>query len=170
MFCGTIEQGSVQRIFAGLTLATQKIKHLHLLFQSTGGFIGEGICLYNFFRAMPIELTLYNVGTVSSIAAVAFLGARNRKASRYATFMLHRSHVSPQAATAEGLEASARSLRTDDERTDAILREHLKVPPDKWPNPAKPELWLTAKEAVECGLATGIGEFGPPVGSQLYCL
>jgi ATP-dependent Clp protease protease subunit len=93
-----------------------------LLFQSNGGLVGDGICLHNFFRALPIELTLYNVGSIASIAVTAYLGAKHRKASAYAAFMLHRTYASPQAATSDRLHAIAQSVSLDDERTEAILR------------------------------------------------
>src|SRR4051794_30276298 len=86
-FAGQIDQGAVQRIFQSFAGAmTNKISGVHLLFQSAGGFIGDGVCLYNFFRAMPIDLTLYNAGSVCSAAVIAYLGAKKRKTSAYATF------------------------------------------------------------------------------------
>src|SRR5882672_2383880 len=107
-FSGEINQDSVARIIKGVTSVMGQVTHLHVLFNSTGGFISDGICLYNFFRALTLDLTLYNGGSVSSIAAIAFLGAHHRKTSTYGTFMIHRSHSSPQGATASKLEDIAR--------------------------------------------------------------
>ena len=52
----------------------QRVAHVHLLFQSNGGTVGDGLCLYNFFRSLPISLTFYNTGSVASVAAIAYLG------------------------------------------------------------------------------------------------
>lgn len=91
-FCGDIAQATAAKVVAGLTNAMgAKSKHVHLLFQTAGGYVGDGVFLYNFFRAVPIELTLYNVGQISSAGIIAYLGAKHRKTTRNATFMLHRS-------------------------------------------------------------------------------
>jgi ATP-dependent protease ClpP protease subunit len=92
VFCGNLDQASVGRIMLGVTTAiANRVPRLHLLFQSSGGLVGDGVCLYSFFRGLPLPLTIYNVGSVSSIAALAYLGAEERKVSAHATFMLHRT-------------------------------------------------------------------------------
>lgn len=172
IFCGQIDQAAVQRIFQNLTIATNpstNIKHVHLLFQSSGGFIGDGVCLYNFFRAFPVELTLYNTGSIMSIATIAYLGAKNRKTSANAMFGIHRSVMSPQAAFAGSLQAYAQALTLEDQRTEAILREHLRLPEGKWTSlQNNADLTFLADEAVAIGLATEIGDFSPPPGSQIF--
>jgi ATP-dependent Clp protease protease subunit len=168
VFAGGIDQAAVQRIFQGIAGASASgVNDIHLLFQSFGGMVGDGVCLYNFFRSLPLDLTLYNVGNVSSAATTAFLGARKRKTSAYATFMVHRVQSPAQAATSERLNAVAHSLIADDERTEAILRQHLTLTEDQWTVHRSAELWLTAKEAESCGLAE-IGEFAPPAGTRVF--
>ena len=59
VFSGGIDQSTVQRIINAFTTAmSQGVTDVHLLFQSAGGFIGDGICLYNFLRA----ITTLNMG------------------------------------------------------------------------------------------------------------
>jgi ATP-dependent Clp protease protease subunit len=168
-FIGVVDQSSLQRIFAAFAVATaSKVRHLHLLFQSTGGSVADGVCLYNVLRHLPIEISLYNSGTVASIGAVAYLGAKVRKTSASATFMLHRTQASPMGATAERLQAIGKSISLDDQRTEAILRKHLKMPDDLWDVHRVADLWLSAEEAVKYGLATEIGDFAPPFGTQVF--
>ncbi|MBZ5586918.1 MAG: ATP-dependent Clp protease proteolytic subunit, partial [Acidobacteriia bacterium] len=129
---------------------TGQVTQLHVLFQSGGGYIADGICLYNFFRALTLDLTLYNGGSVSSIAAIAFLGAQHRKTSRFGTFMIHRSHSSPQNATAAKLEDIVRSLRIDDARTEAILRNHITLTQQQWNALNYENLTFSAEDSVRC--------------------
>jgi ATP-dependent protease ClpP protease subunit len=111
IFCGQIDQIASQRIVNSLTAALSgNIRHIHVLFQSAGGFVGDGVFLYNLFRAVPIEVTLYNGGQISSAAVVAYLGARHRKTSARATFMMHRATNNPQSAGAAKLQSIAKSL------------------------------------------------------------
>jgi hypothetical protein len=41
--------------------------------------VADGICLYNYFNSFPAGPTLYNAGTVQSIAAVAFSAPKNAR-------------------------------------------------------------------------------------------
>jgi ATP-dependent Clp protease protease subunit len=130
--------------------------------------VNEGICLYNFFRTFPLDLTIYNAGNVGSIAAIAYLGVKTRKASANATFMIHRTYANTQAATSSRFETMAKSIRMDDERSEAIMREHLKLSPSQWAALDKDELYFTAKEALEVGFIQEIGDFAPPAGAHVY--
>src|SRR5262249_3680075 len=148
--------------------AATQVQHVHLLFQSSGGTVSDGVCLYNFLRMLPIEVSLYNVGTVASAGALAYLGAKVRKVSATGTFMLHRTQASPLMATAERLQALVKSVAVDDQRTETILRVHLNLPDELWEVHKVSDLWFSAEEAVEYGLATEVGDFAPPKGTQLF--
>ena len=91
-----------------------KVQHVHLLFQSAGGFVGDGIALYNYFKTLPIELTVYNSGAVASIGVIAYLGAKTRNASKYSAFMIHRTQRNPATSTANMLKSLAESAAIDD--------------------------------------------------------
>jgi ATP-dependent Clp protease protease subunit len=165
-FAGNIDQAADQRLFQGFSGAmAQGVKRVHLLFQSSGGFVGDGIAVYNFFHALPIELTLYNAGAVQSIATIAYLGAKKRKTSAYATFMIHRTVVSPQFASANRLKATTESLILDDKRTEAILREHVTFSAEKWKELDYHDVTFSAEDSVKAGIADEIAEFAPPAGT-----
>jgi hypothetical protein len=69
VFSDNINQASVQRVFNAFAFGTaNKIQHVHLLFQSCGGFVGDGICLYNFFKSLPIDRIRLGNTTVDVIA------------------------------------------------------------------------------------------------------
>jgi len=169
VFAGPIDQAGVQRIFNSLTTAiASRVGHVHLLFQSTGGGIGEGICVYNFFKALTVDLTLYNTGTVASIAVIAFLGAKRRKTSAHAAFMLHRTQTTVQFTNTEALKSLAESASLSDKRTEAILREYINMPRRKWSQLDHNDLHISAEEAVQFGIAHQIAEFSPPPLTPIY--
>jgi ATP-dependent Clp protease, protease subunit len=169
VFCGGIEQATAQKILNTLAIAMGgKVKHVHLLFQTAGGYVGDGVFLHNFFRSIPIELTLYNAGQISSAGVTAYLGAKTRKTSKSATFMLHRCINSPQFATATKLQRVAETLVLDDARTDEILRGHVKLPPELWDELKYHDVYLSGEEAVNFGLSDGIAEFAPPAGVAVF--
>jgi len=168
-FSGEINQETLQRtINASTQIMGAGCKEVHLMFQSGGGYIGDGIALYNYFKALTLDLTIYNTGSVASMASVAFLGIPKRRVSKHATFMLHRSHRTLQGATAAKLEEAAASLRIDDARTEAILREHIKLTDHQWQELNYNELIFTAEDALKIGFAQAIADFTPPPGTVIF--
>jgi len=169
VFCGSIDEVAVSRIFNGVTsVIGNNTSRLHILFQSGGGIVSYGVCLYNFFRAVTIPISLYNVGCCASIAAISFLGAPDRVASPTATFMLHRTMTSPQSVGLERLQSISQSIVLDDDRTETILRGHLSLSETQWQQHKLTELWFGANDALACGLSTRTGEFSPPIGSRIF--
>lgn len=169
VFAGPIDQAAIQRIFNGFTTASASgVKSVHLLFQSTGGGIGEGVALYNFFKSLNFDLTLYNAGTIASIAVIAYLGAKHRKTSAHATFMIHRTQTTTQYANTETIKTLAEAAIINDKRTEAILREHINMPDDKWNDFDHNDLTFSAEDAVRFGIAEEISDFAPPPGTRLF--
>jgi len=66
-------------------------KRLHLLLSSPGGDVSAGIALYNYLRAIPVEVLTYNIGMIASIANVIFMAAesKNRFACPHTSFLFH---------------------------------------------------------------------------------
>jgi ATP-dependent Clp protease protease subunit len=171
VFSGAIDQNSFQKFLNTFTFITHQEglnKHLHLLFQSNGGLIADGVALYNFVKTAPMDVSLYNSGTLQSMATVVFLAAEKRIVSQYATFMIHRPTCAPLALTVDRLTTVLQSLKIDDERVDAILRSKLNLSETQWTDLRNNEFWFTASDAVKGGIATEIGDFSPPRGAQLF--
>lgn len=170
MFVGPIDQQTAARIIGALTLATQlPPAPVHLALQSTGGFVGDGIMLYEAFQRLPIDLAVYNMGNVCSIATVAFLGARKRKASAHAAFMLHQStRTMNQPASAAQLREVLENLSFDDERMEGIVRHHLRLTDTHVQLHRTQDLWFTAKDALAVGIIDEIADFAPPIGAKVF--
>src|SRR5579864_3060582 len=107
---GILDQAAIQRILASFSMASQKsVVKMHVMLQSTGGAVGDGICLYNYFRNLPIDLTIYNMGSINSIAVIAYLGAKKRKVNRFSNFSIHRTQTTVQSAPTDLLQAFVES-------------------------------------------------------------
>ena len=171
-FAGLLDETAVQCIFKSVAIFTQKrTQHLHLLLQSDGGVVGNGVSLYNFFKNLPLDLTVYNTGTVWSAAVLAYLGAKHRKTSAHATFLLHRTTNTLQYGREAQYRAVTENLALDDRRIEAILRNHVFLSADKWAGlNTVGSLLLTAEESIACGIAEELGEFCPPLGSEVLAI
>jgi ATP-dependent protease ClpP protease subunit len=169
-FCGPINENSARDLIYAMTTATARGQNVHLLFQSSGGSVGEGICLYNFFRTLPIELTIYNVGSVNSAAVIAYLGAKRRITSARAVFMLHRTFAKAgETVPYMMIPGITKNLAMSDEHTESILRENITLPESmNWSDLDRYDFYFSGAEAVQIGLAHEIGDFAPPAGTSVY--
>jgi ATP-dependent Clp protease protease subunit len=169
VFCGNIDQFNGQKIVNFFSLAeSDHYNEAHILFQSTGGYVGDGVFLHHFFKALPMRVTLYNSGQISSAGVTAFLGAPVRVANQFATFMLHNSTNPATMADAAKLGAIAKGLILDDQRTQAILKQSIQMPDALWAEMSTHNLFLSADDALAYGLVTRIGNFAPPKGVRVF--
>lgn len=169
---GDINNDMVQRVFSAVAeMSANGISTAHLLLQSHGGFISDGICLYNFLSNLPIRFITYNAGAVASIAVTVFLAGKRRHASSTARFMVHKSHASPQGgARPDALQIIAEGLKADDRRTEAILRSFVRLTDAQWAVHAHSDLHLTAATALDAGLIDAIADFAPPPGAMIVAI
>lgn len=168
VFSAVIDQLAVQRFFALMAGATQEgYDEVHILMQSTGGNIPDGICLYNFFWSLPILIATYNCGSISSAGVTAYLGGHRRYVDPTGTFMIHRATAVFQGANSNAIQSRIPSLIMDDNRTEAILKDHVQLTPEQWAIHKTSDLWLDAKQAVTTALALEEKEFHVPPGEKV---
>ncbi len=160
---GTLDGSALPRIVTGFGNASQnKVQQMHVLFQPTGGGIREAIRLYDFFKKFSTDLTLYNMDVVSSIAIISYLGAKTRKVSKRATFMIRRSRTTNQPT----VECAVLFEQT----AEAILREHINMPENRWAHFSHNDLWFSAEQAVKYGIAHEIGDFVVPADAKIWTI
>jgi ATP-dependent protease ClpP protease subunit len=166
---GDSESGYGAAQFHSFAVAVNNgVKTVHFLFQSSGGLVGDGIALHNYFRNLPIELHAYNTGSVSSIGVIVFLGAHNRYASANATFVIHKTHMNPGSpANAERARGMADSMKIDDARTLAIFRDNLSLSNRRLERYRTSELPFDAQAALDCGMIKEVRDFQVPAGHPL---
>ena len=166
---GDVNSDMVHRVFEAVSSMSEAgIETAHVLVQSNGGYVSDGLCLYNFMARSPIEFVMYNGGAVASIAVILFLSGGPRYASETARFMVHKSHATASpGARPDALNIIVEGLRADDARTEAILRRHVVLTPEQWATHQYSDLHLTARDARVAGLITDIADFVPPKGAHL---
>jgi ATP-dependent protease ClpP protease subunit len=167
---GDITAESVAKITSQLSAWAKDISvHVHIWFWSEGGEVNAGINLYNFFRHYPHGLTVY-AGMANSIAAVAFLGAADRRVTKTAKFVLH-GVVStlPAKTSIKDLGYAVRRATDDDYRVEAILQAHLHLNPAQWVERRDGELIFGQDDAIAAGFGES-GSFEVPKAARLYYL
>lgn len=166
---GDINSDMVHRVFDAVAdMSEDMVTDAHILLQSNGGYVSDGICLYNYLCNFPVRFHFYNAGAVASIAVIVFLCGHKRYASKTARFMVHRSHASaPSGARPEALRIIVEGLVADDARTEEILRTHVRFSEEHWGIHAYSDLHLTASEAVTVNMIDQVLDFRPPPGRRV---
>jgi ATP-dependent protease ClpP protease subunit len=90
-FFDGINESKVKAMMGMLSqiVAQNRPETLYFLFSSPGGSVDAGIVLYNFLRALPVEIIMHNTGSVGSIGTVIFLAGAKRYAAPQSTFLFH---------------------------------------------------------------------------------
>ena len=166
---GDVNSDMVHRVFEAVAEMTEDgLETAHVLVQSNGGYVSDGLCLYNFLANSPVEFVMYNAGAVASIAVIVYLAGTRRYASETARFMVHKSHATASpGARPDALNIIVEGLRADDARTESILRKHIELAPEQWAIHQYSDLHLNARDARLAGMIHEVADFGPPRGARL---
>lgn len=171
-FCGPIDSDGVSKIAATLNAAVnENYDAVYMTITSPGGYVSDGIYLYNHIRGLPVPVILHNTGSMASIAATLFLASDRRICSPNAVFMMHPVTLGAQGAmAAEALQANLTAALADENRTDAILRERANIDPNVLARRRFTDVYLSAEQALGFGLVHRVEEFRLPPGNQIVQL
>jgi ATP-dependent Clp protease protease subunit len=168
-YTGGIDAAGVTRIAAALNNAmSDGCSDLHLCFNSLGGYVADGIYLYNHIRSLPIDVVIHNSGSVSSIAVAVFLAAQQRYCSSHAMFMIHPTVIpSSEGMGAERLQSALDAALADDMRTEKILRERAQIPERLLVERRARDVHINPEKAAEYGIVHAVREFALPPGERI---
>jgi len=169
-FTGLIDSNGVTRIAAALNQAVNSnYDEVYLCISSLGGYVGDGVFLYNHIRALPIKITAHNTGSLMSVAVAVFVGAQERYCSAHSVFMIHPTTLGPyqEALTWERLDSARSAALAEEARTESILRERTTIPDESLTTRRFKEVYITPDQALQWGLVHGIAEFSLPKGNEI---
>jgi ATP-dependent Clp protease protease subunit len=160
---GDVNSDMVHRVFEAVAdMNNDGLETAHILLQSNGGYVSDGLCLYNFLANAPVNCVMYNGGAVASIAVILFLAGKQRYASETARFMIHKSHATASPGSRpDALNIIVEGLRADDARTESILRKHIELTPEQWGIHQYGDLHLNARDAKASGMIDDVVDFAP---------
>jgi ATP-dependent Clp protease, protease subunit len=170
-FTGVIEPGNVKGIAAAFNSALNSgCSEIHFCMNSPGGYVGDGVYLYNHILALPIKVTTHNTGTVGSIATAVFAAGEERYCSAHGMFMIHPSAIGPfsEALMSSRLNSALEGALADDERTESILRERTNIPARLLKDRRLKDVHISPQEALKFGLVHGVREFALPQGCEIF--
>lgn len=152
-------------------LVAERADDVHLILNSTGGGVGEGIALYNLLRAMPFRLTTYNIGRINSIGITIFLAGEMRCASATAAFMFHgvtwTVNSAPTMFSEQSLRERLESIRADQRRIAKIYEARTRLRAEDIHTLFAEERDVDATYALDVGVIHEIKELAIPPGSVM---
>lgn len=138
---------------------------------SVGGHLPASFTAYNFLRSLPIPVTTYNLGEISSAAILLYLAGEFRLAAPTSSFMLHGVKSGAVPATTREIDALADGLKLSVQRYRNIFRERTQtgeVIVDIDACLAGDTVHLDAESAFKAGICTGPpGLVALPQGTQV---
>jgi ATP-dependent Clp protease, protease subunit len=166
---GDVNSDMVHRMFEAIAEMTEEgIETAHILLQSNGGYVSDGLCLYNYMANAPIEFVMYNGGAVASIACTVYLAGTRRYCSSTARFMVHKSHATASPGSRpDALNIIVEGLRADDARTEQILRQKIELSPEQWAIHQYSDLHLNSADAKTAKMVDEVRDFAPPKGKRV---
>lgn len=173
-FSGEISPGSAQGLIATLSeCCNQGVRRVYMMFSTPGGSVMHGMNLYNVMRALPIGLTIHNVGNVDSIGNVVFLAGDRRYACAHSTFMFHGVGFDmdgKQRLDEKLLREQLETVHAEHKRIGAVIQERSRLD-----DSAVQELFLQqqTKDAIfaaEYGIVDEIRDVKIPPGAPIIPL
>ena len=173
-FVGAINAVSTMRLRAHCCelINDKNAEDITIMMSSRGGALLDGFALFNFLRALPVKLTMVNIGTVQSIANIVFLAADTRLACEDTYFMLHgfdRTYGQVKVAHSKLLEDTA-VLEREKASFIGILKRRTRIT-DKELDELKPfekQILVNTTKAKKLGMIQKVQQLKIPQGSKIW--
>lgn len=128
---------------------------------SPGGEVFDGIAIYNLLRDHPAKVTAYVDGLAASIASVIALAGDRIVMQPSSQFMIH-DPWGGCVGNADDMQDMADRLAKHADGIAAIYADRAGGTVADWRQRMAAEVWYTAEEAVEAGLADEVGQHRAP--------
>lgn len=133
----------------------QKPSEVDVIINSPGGFVNDGMDIFNYLRKLNLPITTIGKGQVMSIAASIYMAGDERKMEENTVFMIHMPYAN-QSGNADAFEATARFLRDLENDFTKFYATYLEVDEDTIRKLLQKETFLNANEALQMGIATQV--------------
>lgn len=121
---------------------------------SPGGSAWDGIAISNILAQSPNKVEVNIIGLAASAASMIAMGADEVSMAENAVMMIHEASTAGMGGRVKDFEAAISSLKAVNKgAAELYSRRSGKHSPEYMADLMSKETWLTAKEAVELGLA-----------------
>ena len=165
---GALDDATANTIIAQmLFLSNEDSKNdIHFYINSPGGSITAGLAIYDTMQFVRCDVATYCVGQAASMGAFLLAGGSSKK--RYllsnSRVLLHQPLIAGiLQGAATDLDIEAKEIIRLRARLYQILSEHTGQKPEKVEKDCDRNLWLSAEEAINYGLADKVLQKAPKI-------
>jgi ATP-dependent Clp protease, protease subunit len=132
----------------------KKNEIIHLYVNSPGGYVSSTMAVYDTIQFLECDVATYCIGLAASGAALLMTGGSpgKRFILPHAKMMIHQP-AGEVGGQASDIEIAAREVLKDKETLIQLFAQHTGKPADQIRADIERDRYLSAKEAVEYGLA-----------------
>ena len=147
-------------------------KRVTMLFASPGGSTDDEIALFNFIKALHIEITMHAIGIVASMGIPIFLSAplQRRRVAKSARFLFHESRWNLQGdITVAHMQEGVDHLSFSDEWALDLIERETKLFEKGFDRATllKSSRYVSPEDAVKLGIAGACTEASIPLGAHI---
>ena len=150
---------SASDVIAKLDAAKELDREVHLIINSPGGLVGEGLALYTEIRALVdkgVKVRTEGRGIVASAAVLPLLAGNQRIVADGTMVMIHNPHlvammIGDADTIMSGAERAVSTLRAHQGNYTEIVARHTGMEQVLVEDAMAKETWYTASEAKEAG-------------------
>lgn len=173
VFQGLINSTTSQKFIATISqLVNQGASSIELLLSTPGGEVPAGLTIYNFLRALPIQVNMHNIGNVDLIGNAVFLAGMVRKACKHSTFMFHGIgfHAQNMHFEEKNLRERLDLILADQKRIGEILQERTKISASEAGELFREARTKDAKYALSVDVVSAIEDVAIPPGAPIVTI
>jgi len=142
-----------------------------ILFSTPGGQVASGITLYNFLRALPVPVTMHNMGNVDSIGNSIFAAGGERYCCQHSTFMFHGVGMNVNGNMEEKAAREAlNGILADQDRIGSILVERTHITADQAGEFFREARTIDSANALALGIVQEVKDAVIPQGADIVSL
>ena len=148
-------------------------KHIYISFSSRGGLSDSGFFLHNTLKAMNVEITFHNTGSVESAGLTVFLSGKNRFASKNSRFLLHqpiRKFPANTSYDARDLSEFTQILKNDEHTIKQIFTQNTSAPESEINTWFELSKIFSPSDARDNGIVSVVKEFALPTTHALITI
>lgn len=154
-FVGDWWEGNTAEFFLELLSENKDKKTINLQIHSLGGFVEDGIAMYNALLLHPGTVNVTVIGIAGSIASLIAM-AGDTIAVMPASFIMIHNSSGYAGGTADDLEQTALHLRKINDMAATIYAKRSGLSLEQVIEMMNSETWMTAEDALQLGFADKI--------------
>ncbi len=156
---GSIEGDMAENIISQLLYLDQDEAPIHMIINSPGGSVSDGLMIYDILQGMKSTVEMYCMGSAASMAALLFASGKegHRHMLPHAKTMIHEPLISHGVGgSATSISRISESILETKKIVNELLAKHTGKELDEIDEATAYDNYMNAQESIEFGLCDDI--------------